>query len=359
MKRLGFAVLLVLALLGFIPKAQAATYYVSQSGTNGSCAAAQAIAAAKTTIAAGLACLSAGDTLLINDGTYAAGISDAIPSGIDVNRPTTVKAINARSVVLNGVSSTPGIVVILLDRNFITLDGLDVDCVGRAVGILIGTNTGGPNPGSSYVTVKNGKVHGCRGGTSGSVTSNGTAGTTNASDHLTFQNLEIYDNSGAVPQGMHGIYVPFNFALIEDCDIHHNDGWGIHQYGAGGIVSNAIFRRNRVHDNGDWGILLGSGPANAAYNNLVYGNNTKASLSSGGISVDFGASDAEVYSNTIYGNAVRGIGLGFNSTVSNTTIQNNIILNNAATITDKASVGTVSDHNVTVDPGFVMRGSPR
>jgi hypothetical protein len=52
--------------------AQAATYYVSKSGSNNnSCAQATSVSTPKLTINAGIGCLSGGgDTLLIRKGTY-------------------------------------------------------------------------------------------------------------------------------------------------------------------------------------------------------------------------------------------------------------------------------------------------
>jgi hypothetical protein len=350
MKKIFLPLLLI---AGFAGNLSATTYYVNGSGTNPTCASAITAAAGKTTVAAGLACLAAGDTLIIKAGTYTEGIEyNAIPSGTSENLPTTVRAALGETVILNGVN-TFSMVATIYDRSYILLDGLQLDCaLTRAVGLLIGTDGGGGGVGSHYITFQNGKVSRCRNGTSAAITSNGTPGTGNQSDHLTFKNLEVSDNSGATPQGTHGIYVQANYTTIEDCLLHDNDGWGIHQYVSVGSVTNGVFRRNKVYSNGDYGILIG-GNATAAYNNIVYNNGV------GGFQVDFGASGTEVYSNSIYNNGTNGIQLGSNASVTNPTIQNNIIYTHTNSIQNIASSGltTCASCNVTANPSFVDAGT--
>src|SRR5215471_8432101 len=77
---------LLLGLLGAFlgrPSVEAATYYVATTGSDiNSCAVAQSPATPLQTIAAGIACLSSGDTLLVGDGNYAETIeANTIPNG--------------------------------------------------------------------------------------------------------------------------------------------------------------------------------------------------------------------------------------------------------------------------------------
>lgn len=78
------------------------TYYVNQSGNNGE---ATTLETGKTTITAGIALLSAsgGDTLLINDGTYAETLSTT-GAYSDYN---TIQAINAGSAIISGAVHLP------------------------------------------------------------------------------------------------------------------------------------------------------------------------------------------------------------------------------------------------------------
>ena len=95
------------------------------------------------------------------------------------------------------------------------------------------------------------------------------------------------------------------------------------------------------------------GDGNIAYNNLIWNN-------SGGILVDYGASNTGVYGNTIYANNANGatapgIRLGYNVGASNATIRDNIIFGNTAgDITIQSATNTVADHNTlgTTDPKF-------
>ena len=64
--------------------AHAATYYVAKTGNNNNtCTQARSLSTPKHTIAAGLSCLSGGDTLIIKAGTYLEVINHKqVPSGI-------------------------------------------------------------------------------------------------------------------------------------------------------------------------------------------------------------------------------------------------------------------------------------
>jgi hypothetical protein len=62
--------------------AHGGTYYVAKTGSdNNSCSSAQLQSTPKLTINAGAACLSAGDTLVVRDGTYVETITATIASG--------------------------------------------------------------------------------------------------------------------------------------------------------------------------------------------------------------------------------------------------------------------------------------
>src|SRR4051812_16149188 len=79
MKHLGMLFLVAYALSGGV--ADAATYYVAKSGSNNySCAQAQSVSTPRLTIVAGIACLTAGDTLMVRAGDYDEGIAST-PSG--------------------------------------------------------------------------------------------------------------------------------------------------------------------------------------------------------------------------------------------------------------------------------------
>src|SRR5262249_39579202 len=134
---------------------QAATYYVAKTGSGSTCSQ----AAPCSTIAAALAMLSAGDTLIIGDGTYTEGIYDEVPSGIDDAHHTVVMAAPGAHVIVNGCNSD-SIVWAIFGKSYITLDGLDLDaasCSGAALTVGAPENIVGSPP-SSYILIQNNTI---------------------------------------------------------------------------------------------------------------------------------------------------------------------------------------------------------
>ena len=114
------------------------------------------------------------------------------------------------------------------------------------------------------------------------------------------------------------------------------------------------------------GLLLSSGNANQAYNNVAYGNYA-------GFCIQARVTNARLYNNIAYGNDVYGIYVGYNTTsgsrVENNTAYNNgtygIFVGDSATTTtvknniarsnnnDLGLTNTTSSNNFTTDPLFV------
>jgi parallel beta-helix repeat protein len=80
-------------------------------------------------------------------------------------------------------------------------------------------------------------------------------------------------------------------------------GYGIHLYHSSNSKnSNNIIRHNYIYDNGDRGILIGSGSNNIAENNFLRNNGQRSGQ--GGITVGYNnAINNQVFSNTIRSNA--------------------------------------------------------
>lgn len=98
---IGLVLLIGLATAGV---AEGATYYVGKSGSDANfCATAQSSLNAnrKLTIASGLSCLAAGDTLMIGNGTYAETLQN-VPNGAAGGGYVTIKAENDDGVILTG-----------------------------------------------------------------------------------------------------------------------------------------------------------------------------------------------------------------------------------------------------------------
>jgi parallel beta-helix repeat protein len=282
--------LLIISLLLLPAATQGATYYVGKHGSDSaSCNQARSLSTAKLTIAAGLRCLAAGDTLAINGGTYTEGIAPgSIPSGISKSAQTIVKAAAGQTVVINGFNSLRDGLSIY-DRSYIVIDGLIFD----GFRIRIGGN--GPRY-SHHITVQNSTI-------ANTVTANYSRmsqscvtqqGPGGANTHIIFINNEIY-NCG--PETGHGIYLSARDSLVEGNRIYNNAKFGIHMFSQSGSVNNNIIRYNHVYNNGSFGILVGSGA-----NNKVYGNTVRDNAL-GGIEIGFrNAEDNRVYDNQIYRN---------------------------------------------------------
>ena len=120
----------ILVLMGSAFAANAATYYVSQTGNDtNSNSQAQNSNTPKKTIAAGVACLGAGDTLFIRGGTYAEGVnsnSQTIPTGTSwVNAPV-ISGYPNEAVTLQGASfNLPHAYIQYVSFENLILDGLN------------------------------------------------------------------------------------------------------------------------------------------------------------------------------------------------------------------------------------------
>ncbi len=333
--------LIFLAAILFPYPSDAATYNVAktcggQACVNTvSCNQAQNVATAKLTIAAGLACLGAGDTLVIGAGTYAESIMapSLPPSGISDAQRTTVRAATGASVIITGdASGNNG--MSLLDRRYITFDGLTFS--GRRV--IIGCSQGGTC--SSFITIQNGIIRDTISANYGNasqscLTQQGNGG---ANTNLVFRNLEIY-NCG--PTTGHGIYMTAANTIAENNHIHDTASHGLQLYQANGFTGqNNIVRNNRIHDM-QIGIGLYTDTHNI-YNNIIY--NTQFA----GIKVSGTASTVD--NNTIY-NGTR----SFDEQGSGNTIRNNLIFNNPSGITGAGA--NTHANNVTADPHFVDAAS--
>jgi hypothetical protein len=334
--------LIVLILLLAPSLAEATTFYVGKSGSDANpCATAQSSTAGnrKLTIASGLSCLtaSAGDTLIIGDGTYVESLDDAVPSGggTDATR-TIVKCENARACTL--------------DASFWAWRFVD-------------SNT-------SWITIQDMKVC-CGISTLVALHSSGTTWP----HHIRIQNNEIYSNtsSNCVYTG-HGQFNEFLNNTIHDC-------WTVGFYA---LSRDSVFRGNEVHTTGLGGVggqsallQFTTSSGLTASNNLVeenvFRNGPTQCIVFGavggqiirrnvfrscvtGLSIETGTgstSNTDIDQNTFYGN---GTGIRISAAGTNNRCRNNLAVGNTTNIsitgtctqTDNLTTGTVTD--IWVDP---------
>jgi hypothetical protein len=151
------------------------------------------------------------------------------------------------------------------------------------------------------------------------------------------------------------MYIQSSFNLVDGNDIYNATGFGIQIYktsGTNGInCSYNIVRNNKIHDtgSGNSGLLFAQGDGNLAYDNVLWNNNR-------GIQVAYGASNTQVYNNTIYhSTGEAGIWNGHKG-ASNSIFRNNILYHNTNNdnILDEGTA-TMMDHNLVggVNPLFV------
>lgn len=327
------------------------TYYVSQSGDDSD---GLTLAKGKHTIAAGIALMSGGDTLMINDGTYTEGIHNQIPSGIDAANRTFIMAINRLAVIMDGDDGQPSLSVITLEnKQYITFDGIDVDAHGIDGGIGFGDRLDGTGGGgSSYITFQYGAVH------DAFLTGIGGHGAPD-NHHILIRGNEIY-NCGTVDTGgfdPHALYVSWHDGITEDNYFHDNGnptqgGAPIHQYhnGSGGLDRN-IYRRNRVTTSMDVAFVLADGDDTVAYQNLIYSNTSVT----GAAGFAMHSARTLVFNNVLYSNV--GACYYYDGTVD-AVVQNNINYLNSSISWVIGSTGTVYNYNLDdIDPMFVDAGS--
>ena len=345
--------IVVMALAG---TASAATYYVATTGTNATCVAAQTITTPAQTIAFGVGCLSAGDTLYIRTGTYAERIDPndyTIPSGASWVAPITIAGYPNETVTISGGVNIQdnlnlSVPVYLVFDNLTLRNGL-----GNA--FRIGGNV-------NHIRVKNSDIQS---------TKTNSVFADNTTSYLEVLNCNIHDSpiefvpAWNMTTGTYGLYLSGNNMTITGNNIQNNTGYGIHEYQEGGTnVSNNVIANNIITGNGFddgergselGGAIISSGDNNLFYNNIVYSN--KHGVIIGHIS---SAGNNKIYNNTIYGN--QGLGLQFLADSPNTTAQNNIVyLNGNGTpgqqIVDWGTTGLTADHNLITDPSFVNAGA--
>lgn len=319
--------------------AHADTFYVTKNGHNNhTCNDAKSRTKSKLTINAGLTCLTAGDTLSIGAGTYDENIDSndsEIPSGTSWDNVITISAIPGESVILKPQRAYEVVSLAGAHICYVVFDGLVLDATNVSTDAFSMTN------GTHHIRLQNSEIKNAP--RQGILVTKGTGGT----DHHIFRNLDIHDNGH--DSFSHGMYISTSNNLIERNQVYRNSGYGIHIYDDVGDVNNNIVRFNITWGNSTThccsaGILVGSGKANIAYNNIVYSN-------AYGIIAGFSnAIDTKIYNNTVYSNIHYGI--QNRSTSANAIIKNNIVYLNPHPIEDLGPNAALA-RNLTSDPMFV------
>jgi len=340
------------------------TYYTAVTGSDSnSCSSATSQSTPKRTVTAGLACLSAGDTLYIRGGTYTEKFHTFLgtvwPTGTSWTTPVTIASYPGETATLRSSANDS---IDIGDANYpsesfrqyIIFDRLIFD--GSVMTDGTHRDTIKLDAGSRFIRIQNSKIVGNLNAIQVGVQYGADpAYPASQSTNNEFINNEIYNHS------IYGIYMGGVNNLVDGNYIHDNGGYGIHLYSSGRRDQNDnIIRNNFVQNNGGLavsttptcGIILASGVNNQAYNNVVVNHQAGHPGGGCGIQVYGSATDAKVYNNTLVGNAATCI--DNNSGSSGAIIRNNICYNNGSDIVNNGSGATI-DHNTTnaINPQFV------
>jgi hypothetical protein len=277
---LKLALVFALLLLPRVVVAQPHTYYVDPGGSDDT--GDGSVACPWRTIQHAATRVAAGDTVLINPGTYAGGITVDTPG--TAAQAITFRA-NGTGVVVEG-SGAERDAFYIDHAGHVVVEGLTIQHAGRA-GLRISW--------SDQVTVRN-----CV------FADNAKWGVfTDFSDHTLIEGCASY---GAGDE--HGIYISnsSDYPTIRGNRLHHNAGCGLHMngdlsMGGDGVISYGLIERNVVYENGTSG---GSG-----------------------INMD-GVTDTIVRNNLLYDNHASGISLyqidGGSGSMNNLVLNNTILM---------------------------------
>jgi parallel beta-helix repeat protein len=151
----------------------------------------------------------------------------------------------------------------------------------------------------------------------------------------------------------HGVYIRGQHVLVERSRIYDHSGHGVHMLRSGGQAHYNTVRNNEIYNNGSWGILLGSGQQNLAYNNVVRNNGAK--YGGGGIRIAYNDPVSnQIYNNTVYGNANYCVMV--NSDSAKAAVRNNICWKNQKNLVYNVGSSSVISNTLTTDPKFVDTG---
>ena len=305
----------------------AADYFVATTGNDGNRGTVQQ---PFRTLERGVQALASGDRLLIRGGTYRrTGWYLMVPSGGGSwATATTIKAYNNEQVTLtpqNPIAGGSDVILLPPNRSWVIFDGLILDGRGREKG-MGGRMAFRFGMGDHHIRIINTEMRYTR----------DSLILTNNATHNEFINLKIHHaNNNAVPgdsmfsSSSYGIYMPSGNNLMIGCEIHHNRGYGIHNYsGHTYKPNNNTFIGNRIYANEKSGIIISQSTGVKFINNLVYGNGTGASTgytgwNRFGIQVDLSVDNVTISNNTMYGNRQGEMMLGPSS--RNVTARNNIL----------------------------------
>lgn len=321
---LNVALLLLLLLVPAL--ANATTYYADKAGSDAnSCATAQSSTPAngKLTLASAiLNCLSAGDTLLIGDGTYAEELT-TLPSSTSYATATQMagKAGASSAVTIKPSSGTRAIT--LSNKRYIIISDVIFDG-DNTISDVAKVDSASDHVRFQRVTFQNGTNQGLLWAQASYI-----------------ECLTCISKNNGTNDSQHGIYISdSDNNLVRGGEFFGNAGGGV-QIASGSPTGNVI-ENIRSHNN-KWGIIDADENGNTMRNNILYANTAE------GLRI-ISASGEAAYNNTIYGNGAAGIYL--ETDTSGILLKNNISYGNTGAGITANGTGHTQTTNQTTDPSF-------
>ncbi len=310
--------------------AKAAVYYVD---VNGSDSQDGTLEDPWNTVSFAAGRVAAGDTVLINPGTYLVTEQISITASGEEGRPITFSGNGEGAFLdLTGFAGRNGFEIFFADH--IVIENLTV----RAS--LDGSSRGIRLTHANHVTVKNNVVYGARHANL----------FCSLSDSVVFENNEAFE-------GVIGIYVAdsSDYAVVRNNRLHNNEAIGLHlngdiSSGGDGTISWAVIEGNRIYSNGATGINCDGVTWSVFRNNLIYDNAYRGIAffqQDGAVP----SNDNQVTLNTVVMPADAYYAIGFNYGATRNSFYNNILFTEGSVpcFSSTSSTGALqiqSDYNL-------------
>ena len=223
------AILGVLSVVWETQASHAATFYVATSGDDAN------VGTEKSpfqTLQRGARALRAGDTLIVQGGTYPETLVWVIPSGTSWSQPVTVQAAPGETVILQPTAPTDAVVDFEDNSQYIILEGFILDANNLAA-FAFGIGA------ASHIRVRNCEMKNAR-----------SSGMLVYGHSHEFSNLDVHDNGA---DGFdHGLYIQSSQTRVASSRFYNHHGYGIHAFGGNG--DDNIFDSNLTYDNTSGGM---------------------------------------------------------------------------------------------------------
>lgn len=343
-------------------------YFVAKTGNDSNtCMQATSTSTPKLTLASGMACLSAGDTLYVRAGTYAEAIQNpTLASGTSWDNKVRITNYPGESPWLHPVGTD---FVIRLDTNqaYIEIDGINVDGSDATAVVWIAFFNPAPNQ-PHHIRLQNAEFKSTPkvGGTTNIVEIAAKTPVVTGGIELRYLTLHGGGRIGGTDfsSNGYGIYMAAPNNLVEFNNLYDNKGCEIQIFNDdGALPNNNVIRNNVIHDETrigvspeSCGIIVDGASQNQIYNNVIYGILASPSSGSADAIAMYSGTGNKIWNNVFYGNTG---GLQIFSGASGTTVQNNVSYAN--TLFNYTNSGASTTHANNLDDGtnpvFVNAGA--